>query len=150
MNVLAECICRWLASLVLRCFPVRQLGWSLRWLHDHCIHQRRVSVRAFTVDFFFWMDRVSRMHGGLMRILSWLDDHEQGCAQVQLLPQERPRCRLRRLRHHVHGGLRDGADLFLPAAQLARHVVALHPRRHHVLLILVHCRRPLVGANHIR
>jgi hypothetical protein len=61
MNVLAECMCRWLASLVLRCFPVRQLGWSLRWLHDHSIHQRCVSVHAVAVDFFF-LDGSSLVH----------------------------------------------------------------------------------------
>jgi hypothetical protein len=44
----------------------------------------------------------------------------QGRVQGQLLPQERPRRRVRRLHHYVHGGLWGRSDLLLPAPQLPR------------------------------
>ena len=79
-----------------------------------------------------------------------LNDLLQGCAQGQLLPQERPRCRLRCLRHHVHDRLWSRPDLLLHAAQLQWPLMAFHPRRGHVILILDHCRWPLACANNIR
>ncbi|XP_044961019.1 uncharacterized protein LOC123412133 isoform X1 [Hordeum vulgare subsp. vulgare] len=76
--------------------------------------------------------------------------HQRGCYQQgQLLPQERPGGRLRRVRLHVHGGVRGRPDLLLPGPQLPRPVVALHPRRRHVLHLRLHRRRPLPGADHI-
>uniref|UniRef100_A0A8R7R2W0 Uncharacterized protein n=1 Tax=Triticum urartu TaxID=4572 RepID=A0A8R7R2W0_TRIUA len=76
--------------------------------------------------------------------------HQRGCyKQGQLLPQERPGGGLRRVRLHVHGGVRGRPDLLLPGAQLPRPLVALHPRRRHVFHLRLHRRRPLPGADHI-
>jgi hypothetical protein len=38
-----RCISGSMASLVLRYFPVCQLGWNCRWVHHYSIHQRGVS-----------------------------------------------------------------------------------------------------------
>ena len=75
---------------------------------------------------------------------------EQGSVQGQLLPRERPRCRLQRVHNHVHGRLRDLPDLLLPAPKPQRDGVAVDPRRRHVLRLRHDRRRPLVGTDHIR
>jgi hypothetical protein len=60
----------------------------------------------------------------------------------QLLPPEGTRQPLQDLQHALHDHLRRGGDLLLADPGLRPDLLALHPRRRHVLHLLLHWARP--------